>query len=204
MHRPEQLFFLPGALGRLDFWQPAAALVRHPARRIHVGWPGFGGVAPDPAIRGIHDLADRLAETIDRPSALVAQSMGGVVAVLAALARPELVTHLVLSVTSGGMDLAALGAEDWRPWVVANHPGLPDWFMACQDDLTPRLPSLRMPTLLLWGDSDPISPVRVGERLASLLPDARLEVFAGADHDLGSTHAGRVAELIDRHLAHAG
>lgn len=204
LNQTDQLFFLPGALGRLDFWQPAAALVRHPARQVHVGWPGFGGVPPDPAIHGIHDLADRLIAAIDRPSALVAQSMGGVVAVLAALARPELVTHLVLSVTSGGMDLAALGAEDWRPYVLANHPGLPDWFMASRDDLTPRLPSLRMPALLLWGDADPISPVRVGERLAGLLPNARLEVFTGADHDLGLTHASRVAGLIDRHLANAG
>ncbi|XYJ08214.1 alpha/beta fold hydrolase [Telluria sp. B2] len=140
-----------------------------------------------------------LAE-LDQPSAIIAQSMGGVVAMLAALRRPELVTHLVLTVTSGGMDLRPFGAEDWRPAMRAAHPGLPDWFTSYHEDLTPHLPALHMPTLLLWGDADPISPVKVGERLAALLPRAKLHVFAGADHDLGCTHARLAAPLVDQHL----
>lgn len=201
MQTPSELFFLPGALGNTDFWRPAAARLRHPAHKVHVAWPGFGGESADPAIRNIDDLAARLIARIDRPSALVAQSMGGVVAILAALAKPQLVTHLVLSATSGGIDLAPLGAEDWRPAVLAAHPGLPDWFIDSRHDLSPQLSRLQMPALLLWGDADPISPVRVGERLASLLPRAALKVFAAAGHDLGETHADEVAALIDLHLA---
>jgi pimeloyl-ACP methyl ester carboxylesterase len=201
MQIPSQLLFLPGALGRTDFWRPAAAQLRHPARQVHVAWPGFAGAPADPSIRHIDDLAARIVAHIDRPTALVAQSMGGVVAVLAALARPQFVTHLVLSVTSGGMDLASLGAEDWRPAVLAEHPTLPDWFIDERRDLTSRLPSLQMPALLLWGGADPISPVRVGERLASLLPRPDLRVFPHAGHDLGFVHATEVAGLIDDHLA---
>ncbi|THG87146.1 alpha/beta fold hydrolase [Pseudomonas sp. A-1] len=63
---------------------------------------------------------------------------------------------------------------------------------------------LHMPVLLLWGDADPISPVRVGQRLAELLPRAELHVIPGGGHDLGFTHAGEVARLIDRHLAVEG
>jgi pimeloyl-ACP methyl ester carboxylesterase len=59
----------------------------------------------------------------------------------------------------------------------------------------------RIPTLLLWGDADPISPVQVGQRLAGLLPQSALYVLPGADHALGSTHAHLVAPLIDRHLS---
>ena len=120
---------------------------------------------------------------------------------LAALRKPELITHLVLSVTSGGMDLAMFDAEDWRPSIRAAHPGLPDWFTSYQQDLTPRLSQLHIPTLLLWGDSDPISPVQIGQRLASVLPRAQLHVLAGGDHNLGCTLANLVAPLIDRHLA---
>jgi pimeloyl-ACP methyl ester carboxylesterase len=58
-----------------------------------------------------------------------------------------------------------------------------------------------MPTLLLWGDSDPISPIRVGERLASLLPNAHLHIVQGGDHDLAETHAAAIGPLIDKHLA---
>jgi pimeloyl-ACP methyl ester carboxylesterase len=57
-----------------------------------------------------------------------------------------------------------------------------------------------MPVLFLWGDADPISPVKVGEKLAALLPHANLHIFAGADHDLAYTHAAEVAALIDQHL----
>ncbi|WP_338762496.1 alpha/beta fold hydrolase [Massilia sp. METH4] len=201
MQRPSKIFFLPGALGRPEFWQPIASLLHHPARKVHVTWPGFSGIPPDPGIRGIEDLVERIVAGIDEPSALIAQSMGGVVAVLAALRKPDLVTHLVLSVTSGGMDMAALDAQDWRPALRVAHPGLPDWFTGYREDLSQRLPGLRMPTLLLWGDADPISPVKVGERLAALLPRAALHVLPGGDHDLGCAMANAVAPLIDRHLS---
>lgn len=200
MPAPQTLFFLPGALGRTQFWHPAAAQLRHPARKVHVDWPGFNGVPRDPQIHGVDDLATRLLACIDAPSALIAQSMGGVVAMLAALRRPDMITHLVLSVTSGGMDLAAFDAEDWRPAMRAAHPGLPDWFTRYHEDLAPQLAALCIPTLLLWGDADPISPVPVGERLARLLPQAQLHVIPGGDHAVACTFADAVAPLIDRHL----
>jgi pimeloyl-ACP methyl ester carboxylesterase len=199
--RPSRLIFLPGALGRTEFWRPAASLLTYPAQQEQMAWPGFSGMPPDPAIRNLDDLAGRVVARINRPTALIAQSMGGVVALLAALRKPELVTHLVLSVTSGGMRMDELGAEDWRPLTRAANPGVPDWFYSYREDLSPRLPALRMPVLLLWGDADPISPVQAGERLAAVLPNAALHVIPGGGHDLASAHAGLVAPLIDRHLS---
>ena len=184
----------------MDFWLPAADLVRHPAQKRHMGWPGFGPTPADPGVNGIDDLVAMVADEMDGPCALVAQSMGGVVAIRAALARPEYVTHLVLAATSGGMDIAGLGAQDWRALVRKEFPTLPDWFLNHQEDLTPQLSALHMPVLLLWGDADPISPVAVGQQLARHLPHARLQVFNGADHDLAYTHAAAVAALIDQHL----
>jgi poly(3-hydroxyoctanoate) depolymerase len=201
MQTPSRLLFLPGALGRTEFWRPAADLLTSPAQQVHITWPGFGGIPPDPAIRNIDDLATRVLEQIDQPSALIAQSMGGVVAMLAALRKPELVTHLVLSVTSGGMRMADLDALDWRPAVQAENPGLPDWFLNYREDLTPALSALRIPTLLVWGGADPISPVKAGERLAAVLPLAELHVIPGGGHDVACAFASQVAPLIDRHLA---
>jgi pimeloyl-ACP methyl ester carboxylesterase len=197
---PSQLLFLPGAGGNTALWQPVANLLVHPAKKIHVGWPGFGSTPPDPAVRGLDDLVARVVAHIDRPTALIAQSMGGVIALKAALRKPEWVTHLVLSVTSGGVDVARLGAEDWRPAFQKANPSLPDWFLKDREDLTDQLPDIRMPALLLWGDADPISPVKVGQRLSELLPRAELRVFAGGEHDLAHIFAADVAPLIDRHL----
>lgn len=198
---PSKLFFLPGALGRMDFWLPSAALLRTPAEQVHIGWPGFGPTPARADVNGIDDLVDMVVKQIDGPCALIAQSMGGIVAIRAALARPEHVTHLVLAATSGGLDMTGLGAQDWRAFVRIDHPALPDWFLNEHTDLAPQLPALPMPALLLWGDADPISPVAVGQQLAAHLPHATLHVFAGADHDLAYTHAAEVAALVDRHLA---
>ena len=197
---PSKLLFLPGASGNTALWQPVADRLQHPARKIHLGWPGFGPTPPDPAVRGFDGLVARVVEKINEPTALIAQSMGGAIALRAALEKPEFVTHLVLSVTSGGLDVKSLGAADWRPAFHANNPSLPRWFAEHHEDLSARLPEIRVPTLLLWGDADPISPVAVGQRLASLLPRAELHVFAGGDHDLAFTFAADLAPLIDAHL----
>ncbi|NBF06500.1 alpha/beta fold hydrolase [Pseudomonas sp. Fl5BN2] len=201
---PQQLLFLPGASGNRQFWQPLAAQLRHPARQVHLGWPGFGDTPAQPDVQGMDDLVDLVLQRVDRPTALVAQSMGGIIAVRAALQRPELITHLVLSVTSGGVDMRDLGATDWRGDYAAAYPRLPRWFIDDHSDLGPRLGELRMPTLLLWGDCDPISPVAVGQRLARLLPRARLRIVPGADHDLGLTHANLAAHWLEEHLQRPG
>jgi pimeloyl-ACP methyl ester carboxylesterase len=106
----------------------------------------------------------------------------------------------VLCATSGGLPMAALGAENWREGFQAAHPHLPGWFATETTDLSGHLPEVSMPTLLLWGDADPISPVAVGERLKALLPQSRLVVIPGGDHDLGLERAATVATLIDAHL----
>jgi pimeloyl-ACP methyl ester carboxylesterase len=197
----EKLIFLPGASGQLDFWAPVAERLRHAGTRRFVGWPGFGGLPPEPEVRGLDDLVPRVTREVDGPVALLAQSMGGVIALRAALERPDLVRSLVLTATSGGIDVAALGGVDWRPTFQAHNPGLPGWFADDRTDLGARLREVRVPVLLLWGDADPISPVAVGRQLADLLPDAELIVVAGGTHDLAFERAPDIVPHIDRHLA---
>jgi len=201
MPAPLKLIFLPGAGGSPRFWQPVADRLRHPAPRTLLGWPGFGEVPPDPGVRGLDDLVALVVAELDRPSALIAQSMGGVIAIRAVLQRLDLVTHLVLTATSGGIDVAAHGAVDWRPAFQAARPTVPPWFAEERADLSAAIPRLRLPTLLLWGDADPISPPAVGRTLQGLLPQSRLRILAGGGHDLASSLAAQVAPLIDAHLA---
>ncbi len=200
---PQRLLFLPGASGNTSFWRPLDQRLACRAERLHLGWPGFGDTPPRPGVEGFEDLLALVLEPLDRPCALIAQSMGGVLALRAALARPRWVTHLVLCATSGGLPMAELGAADWREGFHTSLSHLPDWFATDKTDLSDRLPGVSTPTLLLWGDADPFSPIAAGERLAMLLPHSRLHVVPGGDHDLGLHHADRLAPLIQAHLTNA-
>ena len=54
---------------------------------------------------------------------------------------------------------------------------------------------LSVPTLMIWGDRDPVVPIAAARAAAALIPDARLEVLpAGHVPQLG--HPERVAELL--------
>lgn len=204
MRVPEKLIFLPGVGGNPAFWQPVAGALPQPAARVLLGWPWFGAASPaDLPATGARDMQDLVEATtvhMDRPCALIAQSMGGVVALLAALERPEWLTHLVLVATSGGVPIDDLHPEDWRPGFLQSNPAFPQWMADVRLDLSARLPSVQAPTLLLWGDADAISPTAVGQRLSGLLPHSQMHVLAGGGHDLAVTHEGAVAEHIAGHL----
>ncbi|HET9953774.1 MAG TPA: alpha/beta fold hydrolase [Polyangiaceae bacterium] len=197
----ERLLFLPGASGNTEFWRPVAQRLSHPGERGFISYPGFGGVPADPNVRSFDDLISRVAGQITGPVSLLAQSMGGTLAVPAALVKPELVRSMVLTVTSGGVDVTALGAQNWRPIFRRNNPHLPTWFEEHREDLSERIRQIRAPVLLLWGDADPISPVAVGERLAKLLPCAELVVLRGGTHDLVLERSEEVVGQIDRFYA---
>jgi pimeloyl-ACP methyl ester carboxylesterase len=49
-------------------------------------------------------------------------------------------------------------------------------------DTSDLLPSIGVPTLLIWGDADERSPLTVAHQLHDAIPGARLEVIPGAGH----------------------
>src|SRR5215831_2480806 len=110
-----KILFLPGAGASPDFWKPVGKRLPVDWSKEYFGWPGLGHQPHDPFITGIDDLIRLVSARMDEPVDLVAQSMGGVIAARLALERPDRVRRLVLSVTSGGVDMAGLGAADWRP-----------------------------------------------------------------------------------------
>ena len=196
-----KILFLPGAGGSPHFWEPVAAALPSAWPREHFGWPGLGAQPHDPAIRGLDDLKELVMAKIDRPVDLVAQSMGGVLAAQIALEHPELVRRLVLCVTSGGVDMAGLGASDWRADYRKSFPEAVEWITDVRNSAPLPVEKIAVPTLLIWGDSDAVSPLAVGRHLASRLPNAHLEIVPGGDHDVASTHADLVARLIAKHLS---
>ncbi len=83
---------------------------------------------------------------------LLGPSMGGKVALEFALAHPKLVGGLIL--------IGAVGIEENKD----------------------RLEKLKMPTLVVWGGNDTISPLAGGKLLAGRIPNAKLVIIDDAPH----------------------
>lgn len=194
--------FLPGAGGRRDFWAPVALRLSTRDDALFLGWPGFGDEPPDETIRSLQDLPAFVLRQFDGPCDLVAQSMGGVVAMLIALGAQDRVHRLVLCATSGGIDMSGFQSEDWRPGYRADiSESTQPWFLDDRSDLTDELAGITAPTLLIWGAEDRVAPPATGYALAGLLRDARLVVVPGAGHDVAQEQAEEVAAHIDAFLS---
>lgn len=195
------VFFLPGTGASPDFWKPAGALLPAEWTKTYFGWPGLGHQPHDPAIKRFDDLVAMVVARMTRSVDLVAQSMGGVIASRIAIAHPRLVRRLVLTVTSGGVDMKDLGASDWRIEYRQLFPNAAEWVYEQRNAAPLPVEKISAPTLLLWGDNDPISPVAVGKHLAKTIHDSKLHVLAGGDHSLAQNRAAEVASLIEAHLS---
>ena len=68
-------------------------------------------------------------------------------------------------------------------------------------DLTPLLPDIAVPTLILAASHDDITPLNVQEMMAQQMPNAALEVYEGVGHnmkvEIPDTLAARTLEFAE-------
>ena len=188
--------FLPGASGNTEFWQPLMALLPEQDDKTVIAYPSFGGYPNHVDVNNFLDLQHYVLDQISQPSIIVAQSMGGIFAVQAALQKPEQVEALVLIATSGGIDLSSFNVADWRQDYQQTFD-VPDWFVQPQVYLDDLLYKIECPVLLIWGDADPISPVTVDQYLHGKIILSELHVIQQGQHDLAQVYAGQVALLLE-------
>src|SRR4051794_26721986 len=58
-----------------------------------------------------------------------------------------------------------------------------------------------LPTLIVWGERDPIIPVEHGRAAHDAMPGSRLEVFAGAGHFPHREHPARFVSVLEDFVA---
>ncbi|MGC8473582.1 MAG: alpha/beta fold hydrolase [Candidatus Dormibacteria bacterium] len=88
-----------------------------------------------------------------------------------------------------------MGSADYR----AASPGLrPTLVAAVNEDLSPMVGQVIVPTLIIWGSNDLELPLRPhAERLQALLPSSELVVFDGSGHFPFLDQAARFAAVAD-------
>ena len=75
------------------------------------------------------------------------------------------------------------------------------YFEHSADDV---LPDVRVPTLIIAGDKDQLTPVTAAERMRDRIPGAELVVFPGHSHLVLVEKPGEVHAVIERFLARVG
>ncbi len=194
------LIFLPGASGSTTFWHPLIEkLPQHYQTKI-IGYPGFGDTPQSLEVKSFEDLTNHVVDQINEESVIVAQSMGGIFAVAAALQKLQLVKGLVLIATSGGINLERFNVQDWREAYRQTFLKYPDWFITTNANYEEFLSDINIEILLIWGDQDPVSPVEVGTYLNQIFKNSRLYIVKGGDHQLAEKHADEVATQIKDYL----
>lgn len=69
------------------------------------------------------------------------------------------------------------------------------------EDLRTRLPMVKASTLLIWGDGDNATPLRDGQVMERLIPDAALVIFRGCGHYSFLDNPGYFATVLSSFLS---
>ena len=145
-------------------------------------------------------LAERLEDDELRGAAVVGHSSGGTIAVLAAAQAPDAVGRLVLVAPAGifltrsrlsyagPLAVQVLRAPQRLPQMVRDSLRVGPVrltriaFDLLRVDVAPSLPSVRAPTLVVWGADDPLLSPALGPVFAEQIPDARLVILPDCGH----------------------
>lgn len=65
-------------------------------------------------------------------------------------------------------------------------------------DLREMLPSITIPTTIIWGEMDKVTPLSDGKLMNQLLPKSSLHVIPEARHSPQFTHGEKVADIIQK------
>jgi pimeloyl-ACP methyl ester carboxylesterase len=172
-------------------------------------------------------VMDRLK--LDRPH-LIGHSFGGQVSIRLAATSPERVSKLVLVCSAGVRTPPRLATRLKRTaarlgrWLATHGGGIgeklragiyrrvqsqdyanagplrPTLVRVINEDLTPLLPLVKSPTLLVWGEQDRDVPLSAGRVMGRLIPGAQLAVFENAGHFAYLDQFDRFRLLVGRFL----
>jgi 3-oxoadipate enol-lactonase len=122
------------------------------------------------------------------------------------VAASEAMTMRELAEARSGMLLGSAATDELRREVIATMAEIDPWayrigaeavWLADQRD---RASAISVPTLIIVGDEDSITPPALSEELEQLIPDSRLEVISASGHLANAEQPERFNELVDHFL----
>ena len=201
----EPVILLHGLSGSTRWWEQNIPGLAPDYELYLVDLPGFGAMRRHPRRFVLTEAAAWLLawmEAVDLPAAhLVGHSMGGYICLRVAADRPEAVRRLVLVDPAGvptGRSLLGYAVPALK---AARHAAprflpvlLPDALRAgpvtlwratralLGEDVREHLAAITAPTLLMWGEYDPLVPLEIGYLLRKNIAGSRLLIFRNTGH----------------------
>lgn len=204
------------------YWSDLADDLAREGRVLALDLPGFGD-APEPEHPlSMPESGAYLAELLEAEGlddiVLIGHSMGTQIVAEAAAQHPERIGHLVLIAPTVNPRERSMRMQAFRlmqdpslaqPKVVAL--GLlsylqagPRWYFAKLRQMLDHrveviLPRVTVPTLVIRGEHDRLSPRGWAQEVARLVPNGRYAEIPDRGHETMVTAGGRVAELVVAH-----
>jgi 3-oxoadipate enol-lactonase len=181
------LVLVHGLGGAAANWRLLAPLLARTRRVVVPELPGHGGSAPLPATPHVDALADAVLAVLETEAALpapwVGHSLGGLVALRAAVRRPEAVTGIVLAAAAG----ISSGSREAKIALGATAIVQPGRLLAPFRSTLARSRAGRTLAFAWWGAADP----------SALDPEAAEGFLAGPAEHTDSAASGRALLVSD-------
>lgn len=220
---------LHGLVDRLEIWKEIDGPLAERGTVARIDQRGHGESDAPPGPYHREDLAGDAIAVVralgGEKTILVGHSMGGIVSMTAALAFPERIAGLVLIGTASQCNektagwyerIAAAGERDGndglrraiygeksRKQIRGDAQGIAHVTRTLKslydDPLTPKLPAISCPVLLVVGDKDPMG-AKASSILAEKFADAELVTVPDCGHWVHVERPEVVVEAIDRFL----
>jgi len=219
------LVFIHGSGGNHEMWSGQMTQAFNSIALDLPGHGQSGGYPADSIGQSASAVAEFLAQMkLPRPLYLVGHSMGAAITLTLALHHPELLDGIILvgagqrmRVMPAFLEALRTGQHDPGFFRLAFSPAAPPEivenmvktiasvspavlyadFSACNDfDLSQELENITKPTLLIVGEDDKMTPLKLSQYIAEHIAGAQLEIIPAAGHFVMLEKPAQVNQLI--------
>jgi pimeloyl-ACP methyl ester carboxylesterase len=219
------LLFLPGWSVSVETYQESLTALSGRYQLIAPDLPGFCKSTSPKFLQDYDDYGACIISFLDRLNIqkvhLIGHSIGGAIALTIAASMPSIVSSLVL-VDSTGIPMGSLPEVLLRrlPELPAQMGSIKfkalsqmllsslynNFFhtrnviqtawLSLEKDLRPLLPQIKSPSLVLWGENDLFTPLKLGKELSQGIKGSRLIVVEGEYHEWSMFRPEKFAPII--------
>lgn len=219
------LVFLPGWSVSVETYLESLKALSQRYRLIAPDLPGFCKSTSPGTLQDYDDYANCIITFLERLNLkkvhLIGHSIGGAIAITIAASKPSMVSSLVL-VDSTGIPLGSLPevllrrlpelpaqmgsiklqalAKMWQSSLYNNffhtRNVIQTAWLSLEKDLRPLLPKIEAPSLVLWGENDLFTPLKLGQELARGIKSSRLIAVEGEFHEWSMFCPEKLAPMI--------